>query len=158
MRGYNKSGFSLIGVIVAIFIIAIGLVGILSLSQTSLKGAYLSKMRLVASGLAQEGIEVVRYTRRSQMEWDSWYGSISSGDYLVQYDSPDLLLFSETPLKFNASSGLYQYDSGHDSPFCRKIILTKLPSDKIRIVVEVKWLVMGNWHYLTVEDKLWNWK
>ncbi len=158
MSKRNQKGFSLIGVIVAIFIVAIGMVGILNLSQASLKGAFSSKMRLVASGLAQEGTEIIRYMRRSQTEWDDWYGSILSGDYLVQHNSSDLLSFSETPLRFNANSKLYQYDSGDDSPFYRKITLTKLSSDEIKVAVEVKWRAGGNWHSLIVEDRLWNWK
>ena len=158
MSKRNQKGFSLIGVIVAVFIVTIGMVGILDLSQASLKGALLSKMRLVASGLAQEGAEIIRYMRRSQTEWDNWYGSILSGNYLVQYNSPDLLFFSETPLRFNTGSGLYQYDSGENSPFYRKITLTKLSPDEIKVAVEIKWRVKGNWHNLTVEDRLWNWK
>jgi Tfp pilus assembly protein PilV len=158
MSKHNQKGFSLIGVIVAVFIVAISIVGILNLSQASLKGAFSSKMRLIASGLAQEGTEIIRYMRRSQTEWDNWYSSVSSGDYLVQYNSSDLLSFSETPLRFNANSGLYQYDSGSDSLFYRKITLTKLSSNEIQVAVEVKWRAGGNWHNLTVEDRLWNWK
>ena len=158
MSKRNQKGFSLIGVIVAIFIVAISMVGMLDLSQTSLKGAFSSKMRLVASGLAQEGIEVVRYTRRSQTEWDDWYNSISSGDYLVQYNSSNLLSFFEMPLRSDANSGLYQYDSGSNSPFYRKITLTKLSSNEVKVAVEVKWRASGGWRNLIVEDRLWNWK
>ena len=161
MSKYNKNGFSLIGVILAIFITSVGIVGMLDLSQTSLKAASLSKMRLIASGLAQEGVEIVRYTRRAQMEWDDWYDAIISGNYLVQYDNSnllDFLTFSETPLKFNVNGGLYQYDSGSNSSFYRKATLTKLSADKVKVVVEIKWHEKGNWHELTVEDRLLNWK
>jgi len=158
MSKYNKKGFSLIGVILAMFITSVGIVGMLDLSQTSLRVAFLSKMRLTASGLAQEGVEVVRYMRRSQIEWDDWFDSISNGDYLVQYDSSNLLLFSEIPLKFNASNMLYQYDTGNNSSFYRKVTLTKLSADEIRVIIEIKWSEKGVWYYLTVEDRLLNWK
>ena len=161
MSKYNKKGFSLIGVILAVFITSVGIVGMLDLSQTSLKAATLSKTRLIASGLAQEGVEVVRYTRRAQMEWDDWYDSVSSGNYLVQYNNAnllDFLVFSETPLRLNAGSGLYQYDAGANSPFYRKVTLTKWSSTEVRVIVEIKWLEKGNWHKLTVEDRLLNWK
>lgn len=158
MSKYSKKGFSLIGVILAIFITSIGVIGMLDLSQSSLKAASLSKMRLIASGLAQEGVEVVRYIRRSQTEWDDWYDSILSGGYLIQYNSSGLLPFSEIPLKINTSNGLYQYDIGSNSYFYRKITLTKISLDEIKIIVEIKWIEKGNWHHLTVEDRLWNWK
>lgn len=154
----NSKGFSLIGVIVAIFIISIGMIGILDLSQSSLRAAYLSQTRLIASGLAQEGIEVVRYMRRFQTEWDDWYDTVSSGNYRVQYNNSNLLVFSETPLKYNTVSGLYQYDSGDDTPFYRKLTLTKISADEIKVVAEIKWQKSGNWHSLIAESRLWNWK
>ena len=115
-------------------------------------------MRLIASGLAQEGIEVIRDMRRTNLEWNNWYSSISDGIYRVQYDSDDLMAFSETPLKFNETSGLYQYSSGENTPFYRKITLDKISADQVKVVVEIKWHSKGNWHSLTVEDRLWNWK
>jgi len=154
----KTSGFSLIGVIVAIFIVSVGMIGILDLSQASLRAASLSQARLTASGLAQEGIEMIRYMRRGQSDWSDWYNAVSSGDYLVQYNNSNLLSFSETPLRFNSVSGLYQYDSGDNSQFYRKIGLTKISSDEVKVVVEVKWQRGGAWRNLTAEDRLWNWK
>lgn len=158
IRNNKQKGFSLIGVILAVFITSVGIVGMLDLSQTSLKAASLSKMRLIASGLAQEGVEVVRYTRRAQTEWDDWYATVPSGDYLVQYNNTNLLVFADTPLKFNTGSGLYQYSSGNDSSFYRKVSLTKMSSDEVEVVVEVKWHEKGIRYDLTVKDILWNWK
>ena len=150
----NQKGFSLLEVIVAVFVVAVGLVGILTLANISLKGASTSKMKLIASGLAQEGIEVVRDIRRSNTEWDDWYALISNGDYRIQYDSANLMSFSETPLKLDAGSGLYQYSSGNNSLFYRKITLTIISADEVKVVVEVKWPD----HTLAAEDRLWNWK
>lgn len=170
MPNYNQKGFGLIGVIVAILIVTVGLVGILTLASMSLKGASVSKMRLIASGLAQEGIEVVRDMRRSSIgsEWDNWYALISDGVYGVQYNSqcldccPDVWNLCPsaltTLLKLDKPSGLYQYISGNDSPFYRKVTLTKISVDEVKVVVEVKWQAKSDWHYLTAEDRLWNWR
>jgi len=158
MQKQNQAGFTLLEVIIAMFIILVGLVGILTLANLSLKSASLSKMRLIASGLAQEGIEVVRNMRKSQLEWDDWYNGVSNGDYRVQYNSASLLSFAETPLKLDKASGLYQYDSGDRTPFYRKVTLSKISNNEVKVVVEVKWQLKGGWHYLTLEDRLWNWK
>ena len=153
----NESGFSLLGVIAAFFIITVGMVGILGLANTTIKGSSLSKMRLIASGLAQEGVEVVR-NMRADTDWTVWHTTISNGNYIIQYDSSSFLPFQETPLKFNSTSGLYQYDSGNNSPFYRKVSLTKISNNEAKIVVEIKWQIKEQWHYLTVEDRLWDWR
>lgn len=157
MSSHHQKGFSLLEVIIAMFIAAVGLVGILSLANMSLKGSSLSKNRVIASGLAQEGIEIIRDIRKSNIEWDDWYSRISNGDYRVQYNSTDLISYSETPLKLNGSN-LYQYDSGNNSRFYRKITLTKISADEVKVITEVKWQIKGNWHYLIAENRLWNWK
>jgi len=162
MPKYNQKGFSLLGVIIAIFIAIIGLMAILNLANISLRGAYSSKMRLIASGLAQEGIEVVRNFRNSNSDWDDWYNAVSDNDYLVQYDSSDLMDFVDIQLRLDTSSGiygLYQYGIGNDSSFYRKVSLEKISADEVKITVEVKWeLKKDQWNSLIVEDRFWNWK
>ena len=147
----------MIGVIVALFVTSIALVSILGLATASLKSTETSQMKLVASGLAQEGIEIVRDMRKANLDWDNWYAAVVSGDYLIQYDSNSPSAYSDTPLLIN-SDGLYQYDTGTNTSFYRKITLTKLSSNQVKVLVEVKWLIKNNWNYLIIEDRLWNWK
>jgi hypothetical protein len=162
----ENKGFGLLGVIIAIFITSIGLVSILALASMSLKSSTSGKMRLIASGLAQEGIEIVRDIRRSNADWIDWewYGAngaiaaSSSQSYRVQYDSTSLTTpYSGAYLKMDAN-GLYQYDSGPDTLFKREITLKKISYREVKVVAEVKWQIKGKWHYLTIEDRLWNWK
>jgi len=158
----NKNGFSLIGVIISTFIVSTGLVAVLSLANMSLRSSSTGEMRLIASGLAQEGVETIRDIRRSNADWIDWewYGSIATStvrNYRVQYDNTNLMSFSETPLKID-NNGFYRYDFGNNTFFYRKITLTKISYQEVKIVVEIKWQSRGDWHYLTVEDRLWNWK
>ncbi|MBU1292382.1 hypothetical protein KKH07_02845 [Patescibacteria group bacterium] len=158
----KDSGLSLIGVLIAIYITGMGLVSVLALANMSIKGSYLGETRLIASGLAQEGVEIVRDIRRSNSDWINWewYGTIAtstSQNFLVQYDNEDLISFSETPLKID-SNGFYQYDSGSNSNFYRKVTLTKKSFEEVRVMVEIKWKLKGDWYYLIVEDHLWKWK
>jgi hypothetical protein len=153
-----QAGLSLLGIIVAFFIISFGMVGILSLSNYSLNISSQSKNETIASGLAQEGVEMIRFMRSANVNWADWYDSIVSGNYLVQYNTNSLFEFSETPLKINSLSGLYQYESGNNTIFYRRINLEKISDDEIKVLSEIKWQDKGAWHFLTVEDRLWNWQ
>jgi len=161
MFKYKQKGFTLIGVITTLFIVTIGLVGVISLANMSLKSATTSKMRLIAAGLAQEGIEVIRDIRRANSDatgWSNWYNAIVNDNYLVQYDKDYLISFSDTTLLKIDAQGFYQYDSGNDSPFYRRINFNKISSNELQLTVEIKWYLRGQWSYLTVEDRLWDWK
>ncbi len=163
---YYQSGFSLIGVIIALFIASIGMATIFALSNYALGMASSAKMKTIASGLAQEGAEIVRGLRDQQGDWNDWYALVATGDYQAQYNSNTfpLNLYSDSPLKIDAN-GLYQYPpcivTCADSPFYRKISLYKKPElsdDEIKVVVEVKWLEKNSWHSLILENRLWNWQ
>lgn len=163
MFNFNQKGFSLLGVIVSMFIIMVGLTSVLSLANMSLKGTSTSKMRLIATGLAQEGVEIIRYMRETQSDWDTWYSEVEviSGDYRIQYDNSDLsdlVAFSDIFLKLDSATGLYQYDSGDDTIFKRKVSLTSVSAVQVNVVVEIIWQLKDNDYSLAVESRLWNWK
>lgn len=157
MTNNKSNGFSLLEVIIAIAIITIALVGILSLTNLSLKASSTAKMRLIASGLAQEGVEIVRSIRRineDESNWTNWHINIVDNDYQVQYDSIDLTdLYTGDYLQINAD-GLYQYDNGTETLFKRKITLNKISPNQLKVEVEVSWSDQS----LIVEDELWDWK
>lgn len=164
-----KLGFSFISVIVALFIIIVGFFGILSLVLSSFSGVYASEKRLIASGLAQEGIEIVSAIRRQYIDWNDWewYSTKpldNSETFCVQYNTISLAACSGNPLKIDKSSGVagvYQYDSGEDSGFYRTITLTRVGLDEIKVVSKIQWHPKGNssdWADITAEDHLWKWK
>ncbi len=169
MKHNRQKGFGIIETLVAIFLITVGLLAILGLSNSSIQSANYLKMKLVASFLAQEGVETIRFMREANSDWNAWewYDGNqrpvgSSQNYLVQYDDdgwPDIAnrSFSETSLKID--KGAYQYSSGTNSPFYRKITLSK-PSDnnELKVEVEVKWQDKTGWQYIRTEDRLWNWR
>ncbi|NCQ16134.1 hypothetical protein GW814_00575, partial [Candidatus Falkowbacteria bacterium] len=60
---FNNQGISILEVIVAILIITIGMIGVMSLVIQNVEAQYINKNILIASGLAQEGLELARNTR-----------------------------------------------------------------------------------------------
>ena len=59
----RRAGFSIAEVVVAVFVISTGLLAIISLIINSLNYSMLSRDQVIASQLAQEGIELVRNVR-----------------------------------------------------------------------------------------------
>jgi Tfp pilus assembly protein PilV len=156
----QQSGFSLLGVIVAVFIISIGLMGILNLANYALQSSYQGEAGTIASGLAQEGIEMVRYMRSMNIDWVNWYSSVGNGDYRVQFNNNSFLPFADVPLNVDPTTGLYQYGGSvsSDSIYYRRINIQKLSADEMKVIAEVKWQTKGVWHSLLVEDRLWEWQ
>lgn len=155
-----QQGFTLLEVIVSIFIITTGMLAILSLDNFSLKAISVNKSQIIASGLAQEGIEIVRNWRESECnatDCSNWYGAVIDNDYIVQYDFAGVYPYVEKPLLYdNSSNHGYQYDYGDATQFYRKITLKKAPAfsysqDEVQVIVDVIW----NGGELKAEDRLW---
>ncbi|MBU2037172.1 hypothetical protein KJ866_03195 [Patescibacteria group bacterium] len=171
IKNKSENGFSLMGVLISVYIILTALVGIMALISSINASASASSSRLVAANLAQEGIEVVKNIRDLSLDtsnWDNWYDLFSgSSEYLVQYDDTSLWrAWQDIPLKYDTVTGLYGYDAGIVTPFAykRKITLTSLTQDidgntiEIKVSVQITWVEHGRAGSLTVEDRLWNWR
>ncbi len=176
--GFRDSGFTFIEVIVAIFIMSIGVVGTLIAVQAAISSTSQSCSRLAAANLAQEGIEIVRSIRDTN--WleqrtattTPWDENVGAGDWEADYTdtniedpSLDLCVF---PCGYNnlqflkkTDGGFYNYSSGNDTQFKRKITIEKTDlngdekPDKIKVSVTVYW--GGGGHSILAQEELYNW-
>ena len=179
--GFRDSGFTFIEVIVAIFIMSIGVVGTLIAVQAAISSTSQSCSRLTAANLAQEGIEIVRSIRDTN--WleqrtattTPWDENVGAGDWEADYTdtnienpSLDLCVF---PCVYNnlhflkkIDGGFYNYSSGNDTQFKRKITITPEhaspdpdPSqyEILKISVTVYW--GGGGHSILAQEELYNW-
>jgi len=129
----NKS-FTLIEVVVAIFLVTVGTVGAFSLIQRTIAFTAISSSRLVAANLAQEGIEIVRNTRDTNwLSGNPWDQGLSSGDW--------------QDVEIN----------GQATNFQRRITIAS-GADVLDVQVEISWQERMRTHQVTVQTKLYNWK
>ena len=158
----NNVGFTLLEVIVAIFIINTSIVGALGFITFFINARGVANNRLIAINLAQEGMEITRNLRDTNSDWSGWpsiipSGDISTHDYLVQYDSTDFLNYENKPLKLN-SDGMYNYNSGLSTFFYRTISLNKISDYETKVVSTINWSQRGINHKVSAEDRLFDWQ
>ena len=141
-------GFTLLEVIVAIFILTVGILGCYSLIIQTISSTRYNSDKLVASYLAQEGIEIVRNIRdtnwleqqvNSANPWnegldvdglcDCTCDDMLLDGCVVDYNTP--IIEDPIPSPFDEaheylnidSSGFYSYSPGTQSKFKRKIVI-----------------------------------
>lgn len=133
-------GQGLLEMIVAIGVIVTGVVGALALVSASLSASGESQGRMVATGLAREGIEAVRAIRDSNWlaarKWDAGLAGIladrsgvpaldlATGAWAIDF-GPNVITDSGTEVMQGGalSSNVYHHGAGVSTPFRRLITM-----------------------------------
>jgi len=172
-----KNGFTLLEVIIAVFIIAVGVAGVAKIMPSLIVDSSVNQSRLVAAYLAQEGIEIVRNIRDtnwlenqyggSPVAWDDGFSPCISAnggcdiDYYGVAAPPIIHPFSGTGLKLaiTPSPAGYNHSFGNDTTkFVRKITIDKnATNDILTVTVNVSWDDRGKHYDFPVQDKLYKW-
>lgn len=166
-RNKRKRGFTILELIVAIFIITTGLVAAASLMSYSISAVIIGKSQIIATSLAQEGLEVVRNIRDNNWhciadpdctDVTNWNEGLGAGDKQVEYDSLSLSVYTGSPLKLY--DGFYQYFGTEEDKtrFYRKITITDISADEIKVVSEVSFTERTKSYSVSAEDRLYDWK
>ena len=176
-RFFKKdAGFSIIESLFGVFFFLVALVPVMSITALSFDITGRIKNNLIATNLAQEGIEVTRALRDSnwlipnrsfsegllgtwQIEWNTdWAGS-----------QPQIVVSAESsPLLKIDSSGVYNYISGIDTKFRRAVTVTEVNAGlELLVVSTVVWPVHkgptpsgcpSGFECLRIESHMFNWK
>lgn len=168
-KSKTNSGFTLVEVLIAIFLFGLSFTATSFILTANLRSAISIQNNFIASGLAQEGIEVVRNIRDRDWFLGNPFGtSIPDGTYRVQWDSQALIALGSNPnLNRNITTGIFSYDSvGGFFPetiFKRTVDIVLVapagPSEEKRIIVNVTWIERGGaLKSVSAEDHLYNWK
>lgn len=102
----DTRGQTLIEVITALAVIAIGLVGVLSLATTNVRNQGIGLSRLIANNLAREGIEVARNIRDTNwLSGVSWYAGLENdASHCAVLDMPRTSTFDFVACPSNGTS------------------------------------------------------
>ena len=148
------------GVIFSLFLVTVGIVGFADLFRALEAMSVNNKNDLTANFLAQEGIEIVRRNREGSNKdnWDSWYASLSDGDYNVEYSNASLEPYSSILIKRDPVTLAYNYSTGDNTIFYRRITLQKQSTVDVLVTCTINWSFKGQSYSLVVQDDLYNWR
>lgn len=171
----DQLGFGLIEVTVSIYILAMGLLGLMSLLHQSLKTQDINKNTIIAAQLAQEGVELVRGVRDNN--WldpvnTDWKIDIIGGNagsesqaFIIDYRGRDEIATVSSINDLSArlyinADNYYTHEPSGDAPtlFSRIIQKTNPSPEYMEIISTVNWDERGNDHNYVVATKLYNWR
>ncbi|MBI2644296.1 MAG: prepilin-type N-terminal cleavage/methylation domain-containing protein [Candidatus Wildermuthbacteria bacterium] len=156
-----SSGFTLIEVLLAFFVVLIGIGGAFGLMTFLVSVSATDTNRLIAVYLAQEGAEITRNIRDGNfISGSDWDDGISPTDCLSgcqgDYNDASLVAYGNTFLNLDANN-MYSYDAGTPRIFKRKITTVDgAGGNKITVTVEVFWEDRGKQRTEAVIAELYN--
>jgi Tfp pilus assembly protein PilV len=183
----NTEGFTLVETLVAISIFTLSVIGLMSVLAQGVSNTSYAKQKVVATYLAEEGIEYIRNMRDTyvvydttdtQTGWDGfntkltsagcqntngcYFGDLTDSDY-TNTNQPMKSLFvtacgSSCPqLLYSTVNGKYGYTSGASSGFIRKIFISQVSSNEVKITSTVSWSQGSGNYRITFSESLFNW-
>lgn len=167
----TKNGFTLLEVIVAVFIISLGVGGMAKLMPNFVSSASHNQNQLIAAYLGQEGIEIIRNIRDTNWlqahnagtatpPWNDGLANCATGcevDYKDVLSPDDFLPPYGTGHYLNIdANGFYGYDLGTATKFKRKIRVVD-GGDNLLIIADVSWQEKTQSYNFSVQEKIYQW-
>lgn len=179
----NNNGFTLIETLVAVSIFAGSILALVAILSNNLADTQYAKKKVIATYLAQEGVEYIRnlrdtfvlYETSEGQGWNAFQVAISecveqegvlgSGDcdfdvYNGVTDIGDCIGGNCRQLLYDDVNARYGYQPGVNSGFVRKInakLIGLSPSDEMLIVSTVYWRQGSGDYSVSLTDNLFNW-
>lgn len=168
-----QKGFTLVETLVAITIIALALVGPFVAVQQALNASRSARDQLIASSLAQEGIEYVRSIRDGNYLYNivnpssprSWLFGVDGTNNSTNCIVADCIIDATqntrsttiAPLYISATGIYNQQASGTVSPFTRTVRITTVSATEVRVTVTMSWMTKNLPYTTSVSETLNNW-
>lgn len=142
-----KKGFSLIEVLVALLVLSVGIAAIAILMVKNIKDLHTSKNQIIASMLAQEGIELVRNLKDNTAAFVTTpiIGKANGSDYRIDIGMSyaNFLNNAASDKKLYLNSGFYTHtNTGTPTKFSRKIEIAN-GTGQITVTCYASWNASG---------------
>ena len=155
-------GFTLVETLVAIAILMIAIVAPFYSVQQAITASFVSRDQLIASSLAQEGVEYI-YMLRNQnyLAGRAWLEDIEdcTGTTCTVDATQNSLSRTIAPLRLSPS-GLYTQNTSAGYPvtrFTRTVSVRSISATQVEVTVTVAWKTNRNDYSITVRENLYNW-
>ena len=183
-------GFTLVEMLVAVSVFTMSiLIMIITLAQGISDTSY-ARQKIIATYLAQEGIEYLRNIRDTSMLYNASSAEAGWADFKDElltsscdqeggcYFNAGGLDFGESSqpileilpfsacngvngacpeFKYNSATKEYNYATGGNSGFWRKIKIVQITVDEIKVSSTVIWTQKSGTHSVTFSETLYNW-
>jgi Tfp pilus assembly protein PilV len=181
----TNSGFTIIETLVSLSIFSMSIITLLSVLGNGISSTNYAKQKMIASYLAQEGIEYTRnirdtfvlYSASSQEGWDDFKEKLTdAGCDLTDgcfFDDHSVFSGGEMPsanhvsfiacgtacpkFLYDETTGKYNYISGTSTNLTRKIKITEITDDEMKVSSTVYWVSGTGTKSLTLSEDLFNW-
>lgn len=159
MLSVYVKGFTLLETIIAVALLAISIVASVALISKSIQSRTVSQNRLMASYLAQEGIELVINIRDNNWKngnaWNKdWEDCVNCE---IDHEKKKIKDEGDPFLKIDDKK-FYNYNKGVDTKFKRRITITTISADQKKVSSEVVWSSRGKNFNVTIEGLVYNWQ
>lgn len=180
-----NSAFTLVETLVAVSIFSLAVLALMVVLSDSVTSTSYAKKKIIAVYLAQEGIEYFRnirdtyvlYQAANANGWDEFRLKVeacnvagSDGCYFddqgldfLETDQPITnILVNECTgdcpyLLHDGVTGKYNYTVGESTDFSRKMLITNITDDEIRILSTVSWTQGSGEYQISFSENLFNW-
>ena len=153
------AGFTLLEVLISLAVITICVVGVFALVQQTISLLPVSEQRLAASYLVQEGVEIVRNLRDTNIiNGEAWNLGLTSCGAGCEADYLSSSLTAWGAGRYLLDNGtFYNYSSGSPTLYKRKITINFSTADVLKITIEVSWQEKTRSHSIKAREDIYNW-
>lgn len=182
----KNNGFTLVEALVAVSIFTVSVLSLMVVLSDSVANTAYAKKKIIATYLAQEGIEYIRnvrdtyvlYQSSSSDGWNDFKVKLSPCDTellsVCYFDDQNLNFTSQIKpittidvfacanndcpyLLYDEGLGRYNYATGSITDLVRKIRITNTNNDEMRVVSTVSWTQGSGTYEITLSANLFNW-